>query len=86
MGYELCIGALAARLGQDGSRGALVIEDSLAGIESAKRAGLVCVAVAHSYPAARLSEAGADAVVARIADVSDALIDDLGRRRSGSDA
>jgi HAD superfamily hydrolase (TIGR01509 family) len=82
MGYELCIGALAARLGSDGARRALVIEDSLAGIESAKGAGLVCIAVAHSYPEARLIEAGADAVVARIADVSDALVDDLYRRRA----
>jgi beta-phosphoglucomutase-like phosphatase (HAD superfamily) len=63
-----------------------VVEDSLAGIESAKRAGLICVAVAHSYPEARLVEAGADAVVARIADVSDALVDDLYRRRVGPHA
>ena len=36
--------------------------------------------MAHSYPEARLREAGADAVVARVADVSEALIDDLYRR------
>lgn len=84
MGYELCIDALAARLGQGGSRQALVIEDSLAGVESAKGAGLPCLGVAHSYPQARLLEAGADAVVARIADVSDAVVDDLYRRRAGS--
>lgn len=83
MGYELCIGALAARLGSDAARRALVIEDSLAGVESAKGAGLVCIAVAHSYTEARLLEAGADAVAARIADVSDAFVDDLYRRRSG---
>jgi HAD superfamily hydrolase (TIGR01509 family) len=86
MGYELGIGALAARIGADRARRALVVEDSLAGIESAKRAGLICVAVAHSYPEARLVEAGADAVVARIADVSDALVDDLYRRRVGPHA
>jgi len=80
MGYELCLRALAARLDADGAPRALVIEDSLAGIESAKSAGLVCMAVAHSYPEARLREAGADAVVSRIADVSDALVDDLYRR------
>ncbi len=79
MGYALCIGALSARLGSDVARRALVIEDSLAGVESAKGAGLVCLAVAHSYPEARLLEAGADAVVARISDVSDALVDDLYR-------
>jgi HAD superfamily hydrolase (TIGR01509 family) len=84
MGYELCIRALSTRLGADRARRALVVEDSLAGVESAKGAGLVCVAVAHSYPEARLLEVGADAVVARIADVSDALVDDLYRRRIGS--
>jgi HAD superfamily hydrolase (TIGR01509 family) len=80
MGYELGIGALAERIGIESARRALVIEDSLAGIESAKRAGLICLAVAHSYPEARLLEAGADAVAACIADVSDALADDLYRQ------
>jgi HAD superfamily hydrolase (TIGR01509 family) len=84
MGYELGIGALAERIGIESARRALVIEDSLAGIESAKRAGLTCLAVAHSYPEARLLEAGADAVAACIADVSDALADDLYRQHVGS--
>jgi beta-phosphoglucomutase len=81
MGYELAIGAISARIGPEGARRALVIEDSLAGVESAKGAGLVCLAVAHSYPEPRLLEAGADAVVARIAALSDAVVDDLYRRR-----
>ena len=84
MGYELGVNALAVRIGTDDARRALVIEDSLAGIESAKSAGLTCVAVAHSYPEMRLLEAGADAVVARIADVSDAFAQDLYRRHMGS--
>jgi len=84
MGYELGIAALAERIGLAGARRALVIEDSLAGIESAKRAGLVCVAVAHSYPEARLLEIGADAVVPRIADISDDFAHELYRRRLGS--
>ncbi|HMI89297.1 MAG TPA: HAD family phosphatase [Polyangiaceae bacterium] len=84
MGYELCLRVLAARPGVDGAVRALVIEDSLAGIESAKAAGLVCMAVAHSYAEARLREAGADAVVSRIADIDDALVDDLYRRHLGS--
>jgi len=86
MGYELGIDALASRIGIEAARRALVIEDSLAGVESAKRARLPCIAVAHSYPEARLLEAGADAVAARIADVSDALIDDLYRRHMRSHA
>lgn len=77
MGYELAIEALAKRIGKASAYRALVIEDSLAGVESAKRAGLTCLAVAQSYPAARLREVGADAVAARIADVSDALVDEL---------
>jgi beta-phosphoglucomutase len=80
MGYELGIAALATTMGKEAARRALVIEDSLAGIESAKGAGLTCIAVAHSYPEARLREAGADAVVARIADVNDAVLDELHRR------
>jgi beta-phosphoglucomutase-like phosphatase (HAD superfamily) len=36
----------------------LAIEDSLHGIEAALAAGMRCVAVAHSYPAARLGRAG----------------------------
>jgi HAD superfamily hydrolase (TIGR01509 family) len=84
MGYELGIAALAGRIGEEAARRALVIEDSIAGIESAKAARLTCLAVAHSYPAARLREAGADEVIARIADAGDAFIDDLYRRRSGA--
>jgi len=79
MGYELGIAALAASIGLEAARRAVVIEDSLAGIESAKAAGLICVAVAHSYPEARLREAGADAVAPRIADVDDALLGELHR-------
>jgi HAD superfamily hydrolase (TIGR01509 family) len=77
MGYELGIAALAARIGPKQASGALVIEDSLAGIESAKRAGLFCLAVAHSYTEPQLLAAGADAVVPRIRDASDGFIDGL---------
>jgi beta-phosphoglucomutase len=41
----------------------LVVEDSLAGILSAKRAGMWAVGVTHTYSADRLALAGADAVV-----------------------
>lgn len=46
----------------------VAIEDSPAGIESATGAGLVTVAVANTYPAARLG--GADAVVASSAELT----------------
>jgi HAD superfamily hydrolase (TIGR01509 family) len=82
MGYLLGIDALAAKIGKEAARRAIVVEDSLAGIESAKSAGLACIAVAQSYPEARLREAGADGVVSRVADLSDAFIDELYRRRS----
>ncbi len=74
MGYEICVAALAARLGEKQARGALVIEDSLAGIEAAKQAGLACLAVAHSYPEKELVAAGADAVVPRIGAVDTELV------------
>jgi len=80
MGYERCIEALASRIGAVSARQSLVIEDSLAGIEAAKAAGLACVAVGHSYPEASLYRAGADAVVAGIDAIDDALVADLYRR------
>jgi beta-phosphoglucomutase len=55
--------------------GAVVVEDSLGGVISAKRAGLRCVAVAHSYSARDLAGAGADAVVADLASLTDTLLE-----------
>jgi HAD superfamily hydrolase (TIGR01509 family) len=55
---------------------AVVIEDSIAGIEAAKAAGLRCVAVAHSYPSSELHAAGANIVVQRLVELTDALLDD----------
>jgi HAD superfamily hydrolase (TIGR01509 family) len=45
----------------------LVIEDSVAGIEAARRAGMRCLAVTNSYTAAELT--AADAVVASLAEL-----------------
>jgi HAD superfamily hydrolase (TIGR01509 family) len=61
------------RLGHDG--GVVVLEDSPGGVVSAKKAGLRCVAVAHSCGEAELSRAGADAVVAELASLTDALLE-----------
>lgn len=70
-GYLLGVKAL----GQPSGAGVVVIEDSIAGIEAAKSAGLRCAAVAHSYPAEKLRAAGADVVTDRIADLTDAMLD-----------
>ena len=59
-------------------RGVVALEDSLAGIASAKAAGIRCAAVAHSYPADKLAAAGADVVVARLAELDDARLDGEG--------
>jgi HAD superfamily hydrolase (TIGR01509 family) len=61
----------------DGAERAVVVEDSLAGVRAAKAAGLSCIAVAHSYAEDELQAAGADAVVTRIAELTDAVFDRL---------
>jgi beta-phosphoglucomutase len=72
-GYNLGLDALDALGGRHET--VVAIEDSLAGIQAAKAAGLRCVAVAHSYPEADLVRAGADAVTATLAELDDARID-----------
>jgi sugar-phosphatase len=57
----------AARLGYSAAD-CIVIEDAPAGIESAQAAGMRTLAIATTYPPERLS--GADAVIARLADLS----------------
>jgi HAD superfamily hydrolase (TIGR01509 family) len=54
----------------------LAIEDSVWGIQSAKTAGLWCVAVPHTYPAAELSTA--DRVAADLGSITPELIRSLG--------
>lgn len=56
----------------------VAIEDSVWGIEAARRAGMKVVAVTTSYPAERLRDA--DAVVTSFEDLSLALFDDLAAR------
>jgi beta-phosphoglucomutase-like phosphatase (HAD superfamily) len=62
---------------------ALVIEDSLAGIEAAKSAGLPCIAVGHSYPESELYAHGADLVVADLASIDDQRLAELYRKLYG---
>ncbi|MGC4094309.1 MAG: HAD family phosphatase [Polyangiaceae bacterium] len=70
-GYQIGIERLSAEIGPELSKYALVIEDSIAGIEAAKAAGLACVAVTHSYGEAELAHAGADLVVQRLDELSE---------------
>ncbi|HEY4013227.1 MAG TPA: HAD family phosphatase [Polyangiaceae bacterium] len=67
--------ALEELRGLGHAAGVVVVEDSLGGVASAKAAGLRCVGVAHTYTAPELTEAGADAVVADLASLTDALLE-----------
>lgn len=73
-GYNLALEALRALPGAGladlGPRECLVIEDSLAGVESAKAAGMRAVAVAHTYDPEALKGAGADAVLPGLAPLT----------------
>jgi HAD superfamily hydrolase (TIGR01509 family) len=78
-GYLLGIEALSRTLGARASE-AVVIEDSIAGVEAAKAAKLVCVAVTHSYKRDELVNAGADLVVENLAEITDTALAELARR------
>jgi beta-phosphoglucomutase len=71
-GYRIAV----ERLGASAQR-VIVIEDSLAGVQAAKAAGLACIAVAHSYELAQLRAAGADLVAAHIRDLTPAMFEQL---------
>jgi HAD superfamily hydrolase (TIGR01509 family) len=61
-------------LAQPASR-CVAIEDSRWGIQSARAAGLRCIAVTHTYPAAELGSA--DAIVSSLDDISRETLGDL---------
>jgi len=79
-GYEIGKQRLGGLLAPELVRRALVIEDSLAGVQAAKAAGLACVAVAHSYSEPMLREAGADLVAPNIAELDEDALASLYRR------
>ena len=54
---------------------AVAVEDSIGGIAAAKAAKLRCVGVAHSYARDELTKAGADAVVANLAELTDHVLE-----------
>jgi beta-phosphoglucomutase len=82
-GYVLGIQWLAERGQEAAARRGLVIEDSLAGVEAAKAAGLPCIGVTHTYSEAELLGAGSDAVVTSLAGIDDTLLTALFRRLYG---
>jgi beta-phosphoglucomutase len=72
-GYTLALAGLRARGGPLADLAAdacLVIEDSLAGIEAAKAAGMRAVGVPNTYPEADLRRSGADDVVDGLANLT----------------
>lgn len=75
-GYLLGIQWLR-EIGCENAERALVIEDSLDGIVSAKSAGLPVIAVGHSYSRAELEASAADLVLDRLADITDEEISAL---------
>jgi HAD superfamily hydrolase (TIGR01509 family) len=82
-GYLRGIEQLAGLAGLETAQRAIVIEDSLPGIEAAKRAGLSCVAVAHTYSIDELNEGGADLVVPTLGELDDRRLGELYRRLYG---
>jgi beta-phosphoglucomutase len=79
-GYLLCLEALSLSTARERC---VVIEDSLAGVESARAASLACVAVGHSYPIDELRAAGADLVVSNLDAISEEALSSLFERRQG---
>lgn len=79
-GYAIGIERLAPIVGRAHAARAVVVEDSRAGVQAAKAAGLACIAVAHSYPAAELAASGADLVLDRIAELDDDAVARLAAR------
>lgn len=59
----------AEKVGATASR-CVVVEDAVAGVVAAKAAGMRCVGVSTSMPAAAFTEAGADVVPAEVSGVS----------------
>jgi HAD superfamily hydrolase (TIGR01509 family) len=74
-GYLLALDALRSRGHEDLEAGhCLVVEDSLAGVQAAKAAGMWAIGVTHSYPAHALRHAGADAVVESLEPITPAWV------------
>ena len=74
--YLLAIAKVQDRLARVvDSRACIAIEDSHWGLEAARGAGLRCVAVTHTYPAAELGKA--DLIVDTLSDITPSKIEEL---------
>ena len=73
--YLLAMAKLKDRLPTLDPAACIAIEDSRWGLEAAQRAGLRCVAVTHTYPAAELETA--DLVIETLSALTLSTIDDL---------
>lgn len=69
-GYLIALDRLRADVPDLDAPSCLVIEDSLAGIEAARAAGMVAVGVTHTYRRDELESAGAAAVVDGLAAIT----------------
>ncbi|HEY3233522.1 MAG TPA: HAD family phosphatase [Polyangiaceae bacterium] len=76
-GYLLALDYLTSVCESSRPARALVIEDTPAGIQAAKSAGMVCIAVAHSFSVDELKKSSADWVVDQLAAISDQEIAEL---------
>jgi beta-phosphoglucomutase len=77
MGYLLALAALRREPGLADlpSEACLVFEDSLAGIISAKKAGMKAVGIAQTYGETELAEAGADAILGDLLHLTPEWVD-----------
>lgn len=82
-GYLIAIRHLSDQGREAAARRALVIEDSLAGVQAAKAAGLPCIGVTHTYSHDELLGAGADAAVPSLGALDDQLLTTLFHRLYG---
>lgn len=69
-GYLLGLARLSATAGQLDPGRCVAVEDSVAGVEAARAAGLCVVAVAHTYDAEALRAAGAHAVYPHVRELT----------------
>lgn len=74
-GYLLGLSRLAATAGELDPARCVAVEDSVAGVESARAAGLRVVAVAHTYDPGALREAGAHEVFAHVRELTVEALD-----------
>lgn len=78
-GYLLALSRLRAWSGEVDAGRCVVLEDSTAGVQAARAAGLRVLAVAHSYPADVLARAGADRVVGALGELRVGDVEALAR-------